>query len=144
MNSSQSPAGVRAGTSSTCMSARLAGPEVQRVGMTEEQVKQFKVCLVKAMITSCIPFNFADNEYLGKALEVLGMAPLTRKQVAGPYLDEITAGEQLWSRQAIKDMEYPAGASDGWHKRYCVSQAGLVNFTIMGDNGTHSKCAWRP
>ena len=34
------------------------------------------------MITSCIAFNFADNEYLGKALAVLGMAPLTRKQVA--------------------------------------------------------------
>jgi hypothetical protein len=109
---------------------------VQRFGVTKEQEEQFKMCLVKAMITSCIAFNFADNGYLAKALAILGMKPLTRKQVAGTYLDQLAAGEQEWSRTAIEGMEYPPGASDGWRKKYCISGAGLMNFTVMGDKGT--------
>ena len=66
------------------------------------------------------------------------MAPLTRKQVAGLYLNEIDAGERSWSRKAIEGIDYPPGASDGWHKRYCVSGAGLMNFTVMGDSGARS------
>jgi hypothetical protein len=108
---------------------------VQRFGVTKEQEEDFKMCLVKAMVTSCIAFNFAENGYLAKALAILGMTPLTRKQVAGTYLDQIAAGEQEWSRKAIESMEYPPGASDGWRKKYCVSGAGLMNFTVMGDNG---------
>ena len=68
LNSSQSRARARAGV----------WLEIQRFGVTPELEKQFKMYLVKSMITSCIAFNYADNEYLGKALAVLGMAPLTR------------------------------------------------------------------
>jgi hypothetical protein len=124
-----------AGVGSASSSGRTGGREVQRFGVTKEQEQQFKMYLVKAMITSCIAFNFADNEYLAKALGVLGMSPLTRKKVAGPYLDQIAAGEQDWSSKAIESMEYPPGASDGWRKKYCVSGAGLMNFEVMGDNG---------
>jgi hypothetical protein len=81
-NSSKSQTWLREGACPTCLSARPSGLEVQRFGVTHEQQKQFKMYFVKAMITSCIAFNFADNEYLGKALAVLGMAPLTRRQVA--------------------------------------------------------------
>ena len=108
MNSSHSRARARGG----------AGFGIQRFGVTPEQEKQYKVHLVNSMITSCIAFNYADNEYLGKALAIVGMAPLTRKQVASPYLNTIAAGEQSWSREAIEGMDYPPGASDGWRKRF--------------------------
>lgn len=49
------------------------------------------------MITACIAFNFADNKYLAKTLAVVGTHPLGRKQVDGQYLDEVAAGEMVWS-----------------------------------------------
>jgi hypothetical protein len=108
---------------------------VHRFGVTKEQEHQFKMCLVKAMITSSIAFNFADNEYLTKALAVLGMTPLTSKQLAVTYLDQIAGEELEWPRTAIEGMEYPPGASDGWRKKCGVSGAGLMTFTVRGDTG---------
>jgi hypothetical protein len=42
--------------------ARASGPcEVQKFGITKEQEREFKILLVKAMVTSCVAFNFAEN-----------------------------------------------------------------------------------
>jgi hypothetical protein len=38
-------------------------------------------------------------------------------------------------RAQMAAMDYPAGASDGWRKKYCESGAGLMNFTVMGNQG---------
>jgi hypothetical protein len=100
----------------TADSPSAPGRQVQRFSVTTEQERQFKMHPVKAMITSSISFNFAVNDYLTKALASLGMQPLGRKQVAGPFLDAIAAGEKTRSREAIAGIEYPPGASDGWRK----------------------------
>jgi hypothetical protein len=94
---------------------------------------------VKAMITSSIPFNFADNGYLTKALASLGMQPLGRKQVAGPFLDAIAAVGKTRSREAIDGIEYPPGASAGWCKKHGPNGPGQMNLTVLGDRGMLEK-----
>jgi hypothetical protein len=46
---------------------------VQRFGVTRKQEEQFKDSFFKATVTSCIPFNFFDNEYLADAFRAVGM-----------------------------------------------------------------------
>lgn len=93
----------------------------------------------KAMVTGCISFNFVENDYFRQALASLGMPPLTRKQVAGQYLDALSQDDGAEMKESIAKMDYPAGSSDGWRKKYCASGAGLMNFTVMGDAGAALK-----
>jgi hypothetical protein len=108
---------------------------VQRFGATDAQAEEFKLNLVKAMAVSCIPFNFASNEYLHRAMAVVGISPISRKQVAGKYLDGIAADEIVLTRDTIEAMDFPSTASDGWRQKYCADGASLMNFTVMGNSG---------
>jgi hypothetical protein len=92
------------------------------------------------MVTSCIAFNFVENEYLRKAFASLGMAPMTQKEVSGRRLRDLTAKDKLDMRKQIDSMDYPVGSSDGWRKKYCESGAGLMNFTVMRNTGIDLRC----
>jgi hypothetical protein len=87
------------------------------------------------MVSSCISFNFIENEHLGNAFAKLGMKPLTRKKVSGKMLDELDTDNIATLQESIQTMDYPAGSSDGWRKKSCMSGAGLMNFTVMGNSG---------
>jgi hypothetical protein len=113
---------------------------VQAFGVTAKQEEEFKENFFKAMVTSCVAFNFVENEYLRKAFASLGMAPMTRKEVSGRRLQDLTQKDRLDTRTLINSMDYPAGSSDGWRKKYCESGAGLMNFTVMGDTGNDLCC----
>ena len=63
-------------------------------GATHTQQKQFKEMVFKAMVTSCIPFDFVENSYIKKAFGVFGVSPLTRKQISGRMLDDLEADTQ--------------------------------------------------
>jgi hypothetical protein len=38
-------------------------------------------------------------------------------------------------RSKIDSMDFEAGSSDGWRKKYCEDAAGLMNFTVMANIG---------
>jgi hypothetical protein len=119
----------------------LAGykrPAVQALGVTRSQEREFKDNFFKAMVTSCIAFNFVENEYLRKAFASLGMTAMSRQEVSGKRLKALTQRDQQDMRSQIDSMDYPAGSSDGWRKKYCEGGAGLMNFTVMGNTGNVS------
>jgi hypothetical protein len=97
----------------------LAGykrPAVQAFGVTRSQEEEFKDNFFKAMVTSCIAFNFVENEYLRKAFATLGMTAMSRKEVSGKRLKALTQRDQQDMRSQTDSMDYPAGSSDGWRK----------------------------
>lgn len=55
-----------------------------------EQAEDFKVNLVKAMVTGCVPFAFVENEYMKQAMQSVGIKPPSRKELGGSYLDRIS------------------------------------------------------
>jgi hypothetical protein len=87
------------------------------------------------MVASCIAFNFVENGYLRKAFSALGMSAMSRKEVSGKRLQQLSQQGQSNMRAQIASMDFPAGASDGWRKKCCESGAGLMNFTVMGNQG---------
>jgi hypothetical protein len=68
---------------------------VQAFGVTQKQEEVFKDNFFQALVTSCIAFNFVENEYLYKAFASLGMSPMTRKDVSGRRLRDLTAKDKL-------------------------------------------------
>jgi hypothetical protein len=84
------------------------------------------------LVTSCVAFKYVENEYLHKAITVLEMSGLTRKDVSGRMLQDLSSEDKVDLQHAIKEMEFPAGSSDGWRKKHCLSGAGLMNFMVMG------------
>jgi hypothetical protein len=92
------------------------------------------------MVTSYIAFNFVENEYLRKAFASLGMTLMTRKEVSGRRLRDLTAKDKLNMRKQIDSTDCPVGSSDGWRKKYCESGAGLMNFTVMGNTSIDLRC----
>jgi hypothetical protein len=85
-------------------------------------------------ISSCISFNFVENKHLGNAFAKLGMKPLTRKKVSGKMLDELDVDSITLLQEFIQTMDCLAGSSDGWRKKSCMSGAGLMNFTVLGNS----------
>jgi hypothetical protein len=76
-----------------------------------------------------------ENGYLRKAFLALGISAMSRKEVSGKRLQQLSQQGQSNMRAQIAAMDFPAGASDGWRKKYCESGAGLINFTVMGSEG---------
>jgi hypothetical protein len=109
--------------------------KVHSFGVTPGQDGAFKKEFVKAMVSSCISSNFVENQDLGNAFAKLGMKPLTRKKVSGKMLDELDVDNIALLQESIQNIDYPAGSSDGWRKKNCMSGAGLMNFTVMGNSG---------
>lgn len=91
--------------------------------------------LVKAMVTSCVPMSFVENQFLKQAAEVVGVTLPSRRTVASTVLDDIFQDTQTFTKASITDMDYPCGASDGWSKKYCESGKPLMNFTVLGNEG---------
>lgn len=106
-------------------------PTMAQFACSDVQAENFRVNMVKAMVTANIPFAFADNKYFHAACGNVGVEALSRKEVAGPYLDSICAEQQSFSRELIKTVDYLPGSSDGWRKKYCQGGAGLMNFTVL-------------
>jgi hypothetical protein len=109
--------------------------KVHSFGVTPGQEEAFKKEFVNAMVSSCISFNFVENEHLGNAFAKLGMKPLTRKKVSGKMLDELNADNIALLQESIQNTDHPAGSSDGWRKNSCLSGAGFMHFTVMGNPG---------
>ena len=86
------------------------------------------------MVTSCIPFNFVEKSYIKKALGVFGVSPLTRRQISGRMLDDLEADIQAAMATDVASLDYPAGSSDGWRKKFCQDGAGLMNFCVLGES----------
>jgi hypothetical protein len=81
---------VQSGNSLNRVLAGCKRQAVQAFGVTAKQEEEFKENFFKAMVTSCMAFNFVENEYLRKAFASLGMAPMTRKEVSGRRLQDLT------------------------------------------------------
>jgi hypothetical protein len=109
--------------------------KVHSFGVTPGQEEAFKKEFVKAIVSSCISFNFVENEHHGNAFAKPCMKPLTRKKVSGKMLDELDPDNIATLQESIQTTDYPAGSSDGWQKKSCMSGAGLMNFTVMGNSG---------
>jgi hypothetical protein len=106
---------------------------VQQFGSTWSQQGQFAELIFKAIVTSCIPFNFVENSYLQKAFSVFGMQGMTRKHVSGKKLDGLSANEEASMVAKLANEDYPAGSSDGWCKKFCADGAGLTDFCALED-----------
>lgn len=118
--------------------AAAASSGISKFAASEQQQTAFIDSLVKAMATGCIPFNFMENQYLKDAAACVGVTLPSRKVVAGPLLDKIFEETQTFSTELVAGMDYPAGSSDGWRKKYCEGGAGLMNFVVLGDQGAPS------
>jgi hypothetical protein len=108
---------------------------IQAFGCTHDQEQAFKQLFMKALVTSCISFNFVENGYLVKAFKVLGMSGLTRKEVSGPLLDQLAEENAELASASLAEADFIAGSSDGWRKKTCEGGSGLMDFTVMGSQG---------
>jgi hypothetical protein len=106
---------------------------------TASQQKQCDLLMTKALVSSCVPFAFLENEYLQQACSVVRLTAPSRKQASGALLDKIAEETDSWSMEKIKNMQYPAGASDGWRKKTCQGGQGLMNFTILDNSSAFLK-----
>jgi hypothetical protein len=106
---------------------------------TKDQQRQFDELLTKALVSPCVPLNFAfvENKYLNEAMAVVGLTVPSRRQVSGPLFDRIAEQTESFSMDTIQAMDYPAGASDGWRKKACQGVQGLMNFTVMNHQSAH-------
>lgn len=104
---------------------------MQTFTCSPEQAEEFKVNMVKAMVTGCVPFAFVENEYMKQAMRSVGAKPPSRRGVAGSYLDCIFEAENDNSTRAHSECQYTCASSDGWRKRYCEAGASLMNFTAL-------------
>lgn len=104
-----------------------------------EQAEEFKVNMVKAMVTGCVPFAFVENEHMKQAMRAVGVTPLSRKEVGGSYLDRIFQEESLTSASMLAECQYICASSDGWRKRFCEAGASLMNFTVLPGSGAPAK-----
>jgi hypothetical protein len=53
-------------------------------------------------------------------------------------LDELDAdniGNNASVQESIQAIDYPAGSTDSWQKKSCMSGAGLMNFTVTCNSG---------
>jgi hypothetical protein len=100
-----------------------------------EQAEDFKVNLVKAMVTGCVPFAFVENEYMKQAMQSVGIKPPSRKELGGSYLDRIFKADCENSVSMLAECEFICASSDGWRKRYCEAGAALMNFTVLPGSG---------
>jgi hypothetical protein len=112
---------------------------MEQFSCSHEQAEQFKMSIVKAMITGCVPFTFVENEYFRDAMRLVGVKPLSRKEVGGSYIDRIFEAEQEASTSVLETCEYICASSDGWRSKYCASGAGLMNFTTLPSSGAMTK-----
>jgi hypothetical protein len=129
----------RASSSLAPEDAQLSDPKrtqskLRSFMMTPDQIFQWCTLFVKGMVTACVPFTFVMNTHIQSALGMLGIK-LNRKDVAGPLLDAICEEQKDWDRSMVADLDYPFGASDGWRKKTCLQGAGLMNFTVCGNQG---------
>jgi hypothetical protein len=113
--------------------ASASGAGMDNFAASKDQQEAFVDNLVKAMATGCIPFTFVENEYLRRDASSVGAKVPSRKEVAGTLLDRIFEETVLFSEDRVSSMDHPAGASDGWRKKFCEQGAGLMNFTVNGD-----------
>lgn len=104
-------------------------------GCSPEQAEEYKVNMVKALVTGCVPFAFVENAFFKQAMLTVGVQPPSKKQVAGSYLDRIFEAEQELSLDTIANCEYLCCSSDGWRRKYCADGAGLMNFTVLPGSG---------
>ena len=58
--------------------------------------------MVKAVITSNLPFSSIENDYLVKAAATVGIKLPNRKQLAGPILDRIYEETQDFTLEALE------------------------------------------
>jgi hypothetical protein len=101
------------------------------------QCEEFKREFLKAIITGGVSFAFVENEHMQKAARVVGIDLPSRKSLSGGMLDALFDDTQLATKQSIADMDFPAGASDGWRKKYAQQGDSLMNFIVMGNEGEH-------
>jgi hypothetical protein len=105
--------------------------------MTSEQISQWCTLFVKGMDTSCIPFTFVMNTFIQSALAMLEIK-LNCSDAAGPLLDAICEEQKGRDHGMITELDYPFDASEGWRKKTCLQGAGLMDFTVCGNQGDSS------
>jgi hypothetical protein len=111
-----------------------SGP-IHAFAAAKNQSEEFNKELLKAIVTGGVSFAFVENEHLRKAAKIVGVDLPSRKQLSGGMLDALFEDTQLVTRASISNMEFPAGASDGWRKKYAQQGDSLMNFTVMGNEG---------
>lgn len=87
--------------------------------------------MAMACITSCVPFNFFENQYLQAAAQDVGVKLASRKVLSTTLLDDIFADVELGTAEALASLVYIDGSSDGWRKKACEQGAGLMNFCAL-------------
>jgi hypothetical protein len=73
-----------------------------------------------------------------KAAKMVGIDLPSRKTLSGGMLDSLFDDTQLATKQSIADMGFPAGASDGWRKKYAQQGDSLMNLVVMGNEGDNN------
>jgi hypothetical protein len=131
-------------TEDACMKQATRAPGFKRQAVASsmaqfaanaQQKEAFIDGLVKAMASSCIPFNFMEGSYLKEAAGALSIELPGRRALAGSILDRVFDESRSFTRDSILNMECPFGASDGSRKKYCEDGKSLMNFTVMGNEG---------
>jgi hypothetical protein len=103
----------------------------------KSQAEVFNQELLKAIVAGGVSFAFVENSHLVKAAKAVGVELPSRKTLSGGMLDALFDDTQLATRQSIADMDFPAGAVDGWRSKCAQQGDSLMNFTVMGNEGEH-------
>jgi hypothetical protein len=110
---------------------------------SKNQAEVFNQELLKAIVTSGVSFAFVESSHLVKAAKAVGVELPSRKTMSGGMLDTLFDDTQLATRQSIADMDFPAGASDGWRNKYAQQGDSLMNLTGVGNEGQHQHVCLR-
>jgi hypothetical protein len=131
-----SPALGRLHEHQSCTAATYS--TLQSFTISKSQSEAFKTEILKAIITGGVSFAFVENEHMKKAAKMVGIDLPSRKALSGSMIHALFDDTQRATKQSIADMDFPAGASDGWRKKYAQQGDSLMNFVVMGNEGENN------
>ena len=85
---------------------------------SKRQAELFNQERLKAIVTGGVSFALVESVHLVRAAKAVGVDLPSRKKLSGGMLDTLFDDTQLATKRSIADMDFLAGASDGWRNKY--------------------------
>lgn len=89
------------------------------------------------IVTAGLSFSLVEHDHARVSAEMYGAKLPSRSHISGPILNNLFNDTQLATYEKVDCMDYSAGASNAWRRKYCEQGSSLLNFTVMGQEGDH-------
>lgn len=95
------------------------------------QADKFVECLVKAMVTGNVPFNFIENKHFIEACGCVGITLPTRRQLSNTLIPKLAQQANVSNKATLADALLVDASSDGWKSSNCENGAALNNIVAL-------------